>query len=184
MCLDDVAHPCLVQIDASDASFADLRGEREKFEHLVSDKALIDTAESIGKFFEYGFQSGHHLGKHLQRTTTVELLRVMGNGFDAKDAFAFGIDLERQLATAQLEDRQIIRRSLDRDFPFGRPLCSPAISRATAISQDRLDSLQVQWGTAAVDQRLKDLVHVATDVEHQVATVFDLIVGILVAEPA
>ena len=40
----------------------------------------------------------------------------MGNRFDAKDAFAFGIDLERQLAVVQLEDRQIIRRSLDRDF--------------------------------------------------------------------
>jgi len=29
----------------------------------------------------------------------------MGNGFDAKNAFAFAVDLERQLATAQLEDR-------------------------------------------------------------------------------
>ena len=31
----------------------------------------------------------------------------MGNGLDTKHAFAFGIDLERQLATVQLEDRQI-----------------------------------------------------------------------------
>src|SRR5215467_14780040 len=107
----------------------------------------------------------------------------MGNGFDAKNAFAFGIDLERQLAAAQLEDRQIIRRSLDRDLPFGRPLCSPAILRAPLISQDRLDGLQVQWGAAAVDQGLKYLVHVATDLEHQIATVFDLIIGVLVAEP-
>jgi hypothetical protein len=30
----------------------------------------------------------------------------MGNRFDAKDALAFAVDLERQLATAQLEDRQ------------------------------------------------------------------------------
>ena len=42
----------------------------------------------------------------------------MGNRFDAKHAFAFGIDLEGQLAAVQLEDRQIIGRSLDRDFPF------------------------------------------------------------------
>ena len=34
----------------------------------------------------------------------------MGNRFDAKHAFAFGIDLQGQLATVQLEDRQIIRR--------------------------------------------------------------------------
>src|ERR1700739_4205399 len=95
----------------------------------------------------------------------VELPRIMSNGFDAKDAFAFGVDLERQLATAQLEDRQIIRRSLDRDFPFGRPLYSPAIFWAMPISEDRLDGLQVQWGAAAVDQGLKHLVHVRTDLD-------------------
>jgi hypothetical protein len=37
----------------------------------------------------------------------------MGNGLDAKQAFAFAIDLEGQIAAVQLEDRQIIGRSLD-----------------------------------------------------------------------
>src|SRR5215831_3753632 len=123
-------------------------------------------------------------GNISNETTAVELARVMGNCFDAKDAFAFGIDLQSQLATVQLEDGQIIRRSLDRDLPFGRPLCWPAIFRPVLIAQDRLDGLQVQWGAAAVDQRLKHLVHVPTDVEDQVSTVFDLIVGVLVTEPA
>jgi hypothetical protein len=50
----------------------------------------------------------------------------MGNRFDAKHAFAFAIDLQSQFATVQLEDRQIIGRSLDRDFPFGRALGPPA----------------------------------------------------------
>ena len=66
----------------------------------------------------------------------------MGNHFDAKYAFAFGIDLEGQLAAVQLEDRQIIGRSLDRDFPFGRPLGSPAMNRAMPVSKDRPDGLQ------------------------------------------
>src|SRR5215469_17912619 len=108
----------------------------------------------------------------------------MGNCFDAKDAFAFGIDLQRQLATVQPEDGQIIRRSLDRDLPLGRPLCSPPTFRPVLIPQDRLDGLQVQWSAAAVDQGLKHLIHVPTDLEDQVSTVFDLIVGVLVTEPA
>src|ERR1700737_3370773 len=108
----------------------------------------------------------------------------MGNRFDAKHAFAFGIDLEGQLAAVQLEDRQIIGRSLDRDFPFGRPLGSPAINRATAVSKDRLDGLQVQCSTAAVNGGLKHLVHVPAHLEDQVSTVCDLIVGVLVTEPA
>src|SRR6201997_871476 len=108
----------------------------------------------------------------------------MGNRFDAKDAFAFGIDLEGQLATVQLEDRQIIHRSLDRDFPFGRAFGSPAINRAMPVSEDGFDGLQVQWGAAAVNEGLKHLVHVPAHLEDQVSTVFDLVVGILITEPA
>src|SRR5439155_25134711 len=107
----------------------------------------------------------------------------MGNRFDAKHAFAFGIDLEGQLAAVQLEDRQIIGRSLDRDFPFGRPLGSPAIFRAMPVSKDGFDGLQVQWRTAAVNERLKHLVHVPAHLEDQISTVFDLTVGVLITEP-
>src|SRR2546427_6813916 len=108
----------------------------------------------------------------------------MGNRFDAKHAFAFGIDLDGQLAAVQLEDRQIIRRSLDRDFPFGRPLGSPAINRTMLVSEDRLDGLEIEGSTAAVDESLKHLVHLPAYREDQISAVFDLIVRVLVTEPA
>src|SRR6266446_3717005 len=38
--LDDLAHPHLVEIDAADKSFADLRGEGEMFEHFISPVAF------------------------------------------------------------------------------------------------------------------------------------------------
>src|SRR5215468_8414237 len=78
-----------------------------------------------------------------------------------------GASISTRRGCARLEDGQIIRRSLDRDLPFGRRLCSPAIFRPVLIAQDRLDGLQVQWGAAAVAQGLKHLVHVPTDVEDQ-----------------
>jgi hypothetical protein len=84
----------------------------------------------------------------------------------------------------QLEDRQVIGRSLDAHFPFGRSLGSGAISWTATVSQDRPDGLQVQWCAAAVDQGLKHLVEMPAHVEDQVATVFDLVAGVLVAEPA
>ena len=52
------------------------------------------------------------------------------------------------------------------------------------VSEDRFDGLEIEWGTAAVDERLKHLFHVPAHLEDQVSTVFDLIVGILVTEPA
>src|SRR5690242_5349039 len=108
----------------------------------------------------------------------------MGNRFDAKHAFAFAIDLQSQLATVQLEDRQIIGRSLDRDFPFGRSLGPSAIFWAMPVSENRLDGFQVQWRAAAVDERLKDLVHVSAHLEDEVSAEFDLIVRVLITEPA
>jgi hypothetical protein len=61
-------------------------------------------------------QSGDDLGKPLQASTTTEFLGVMDNGLEAKHVFAFGIDLQSQLAEVQLENRQVIRRCLDSDF--------------------------------------------------------------------
>src|SRR5215470_16336238 len=46
------------------------------------------------------------------------------------------------------------------------------------------DGLQVEWCAAAVDQGLKHLVEVPAHVEDEVATVFGLIAGILIAKAA
>jgi hypothetical protein len=73
-------------------------------EHFISDKALIDAAESVGKSFQYASQSGDHFRKLIQRAAAIEFCRVVGNRLDAKYAFAFSIDLQGQLATVQLED--------------------------------------------------------------------------------
>src|SRR3979490_1772584 len=98
----------------------------------------------------------------------------MSNRLDAKEAFAFSIDLQSQLAAVQLEDRQIIRRSLDREFPFGRPLHSAVDFRTRLVSADGLDCLQIELSPAAVDQRLKHLFHVPAQLNAQVSPVLDL----------
>src|ERR1700739_2696434 len=108
----------------------------------------------------------------------------MGNDLDAKYAFAFTIDLESQAAAVQLEDRQIIGRSLDRDFPFGGALLARAIFRTMLAAEDRPDGLQVQQHAAAVNQGLKDLLHVAANLKNQVAAVLDLVVRVLIAKGA
>ena len=41
--------------DAADDGFADLRGDRKVLEHFISDEALIDAAQSVGKSFQYAF---------------------------------------------------------------------------------------------------------------------------------
>src|ERR1700737_2604316 len=52
------------------------------------------------------------------------------------------------------------------------------------VSEDGFDGLEIEWGTAAVDERLKHLFHVPAHLKDQVATVLDLIVGVLIMEPA
>ena len=75
----------------------------------------------------------------------------MSNRLDAKDAFAFSIDLQGQLAAVQLEDRQIIRRSLDRDFPFG-PLGSPEL--VDTFAKLRRERKGVEWARDGVILRM------------------------------
>jgi hypothetical protein len=61
---------------------------------------------------------------------------------DTKYAFAFGVDLQRQLAAVQLEDGQILRgRSLDRYFPFRGALLPLVIPGAALVTQNRPDGL-------------------------------------------
>src|ERR1700745_1407811 len=182
--LDDVAHPRLVEIDAADAGLADLRREGELLEHVISDEALIDAAESVSKSLQYRFQSADHFGKLVQHAAAFEFPRVMDHRFDAEDALAFGIDLEGQPAAVQLEDGQIIAGSLDRDLPFGRALGAPAIFRTVLVAQDGFDGLQIQRRGAGADRGVKHLVHVPAHIEDQVSTVFDLIAGVIVREPA
>src|SRR5258705_2338485 len=52
------------------------------------------------------------------------------------------------------------------------------------VSEDGFDGLEIEWGTAAVDERLKHLFNVPAHLKDQVSTVFDLIVGVLIMEPA
>src|SRR5258707_11539558 len=52
------------------------------------------------------------------------------------------------------------------------------------VSEDGFDALEIEWGTAEVDERLKHLFQVPAYLKDQVATVFDLIVGVLIMEPA
>ena len=65
----------------------------------------------------------------------------------------------------QLEDGQIIRRSLDRDFPFSRPHVAWAVFRPAFVSEDRLYSLQVQEPSTAIDQGLEDLLHAPANLQ-------------------
>src|ERR1700692_1236301 len=92
---------------------------REFLEHAISDETLIDAAQGIHKSFQNFLGLHHDPGKVLQRTPALELLSMVDDDLDAKHALAFAINLQSQLATVQLDYRQIIRRFLDRYFPLG-----------------------------------------------------------------
>src|SRR3984893_2455736 len=114
----------------------------------------------------------------------MERSNIMSDSLNAKYALAFGIDLQRQLAAVQLEDCQIIRRSLDRDFPFGRPHVAWAVFRPAFVSEDRLYSLQVQRRSAAIDQGLEDLLHAPANRKDQISAILHLVVGEVIPKPA
>ena len=62
------------------------------------------------------------------------------------------------------------------DLAAGRFTILESQGRTALASEDRLDSLQVQPHAAAVNQGLKDLLHLPADLKNEVATVLDLVV--------
>ena len=85
---------------------------------------------------------------------------VVGNGLNAKYAFAFGIDLQSQVATVHFENGQIIRRFLDRDFPRDGMPFAFVIFRPMPVTEDGLDGLEIQGSN--VDRRTKIFVPTRT----------------------
>src|SRR5262249_2240620 len=108
----------------------------------------------------------------------------MNDDLDPKHAFAFAINLQSQATTVQLEDRQIIGRSLDRDFPLCCARFARAIFWTALVSKDCFYRLQVQPHAAAVNQSLKDLFHVTANLEDEVAAVLNLVVRVLISKAA
>jgi hypothetical protein len=165
----------------------DARRQRQTLEHLVADKALIDAAQSFGESLEHALQSADDRGEVVQQAPTVELSDVISDSLDAKSALAFWNRSSKPTcrnAAMQLEDCQIIRRSLDRDLPFGRPHGAWTVFRPALIAEVRLDRVQVQRRSAAIDQSLENFLHTPADHKDQVPAVLHLVGGEGIAKPA
>jgi hypothetical protein len=129
-------------------------------------------------------EGGDEAVEILQRASATQFPGIVGHGLEAKYALAFGIDLQSQPAAVQLEDRQIIHRSLDRDFPLGALILALTIFGPVLVADNGLDGFYVEWHAAAVDQRLKYLLHLSADFEQQIEAVLDLIARVLITAPA
>jgi hypothetical protein len=114
------------------------------------------TGQCRQESLQDALQLRNDAGKFLHRPSAIQFLDMVRQGLNAKHPFALGIDLPRQLAAMQPEDRQILRRFLDRHFPLGRLSLSASIPRPTPVTEDRLDRIQIQRRPAAVDQRLQN----------------------------
>ena len=64
------------------------------------------------------------------------------------------------------------------------PVLTLAISGPTLKTQNRLDLFQIESRAASVNQPLKNLIHLMTDLKNEIPTVFHLVIGVLVTEAA
>jgi hypothetical protein len=87
------------------------------FQSFVADKAAVHPSKDLDEPFQRFPQTHHDAGEAAQISTTVQFFGVMDQRFQTQHMFAFGIDLQAQASAQDLEDRQIIPRFLDHDFP-------------------------------------------------------------------
>ena len=79
--------------------------------------------------------------------------------FTSQNAFAFGVQLDRQFTKMDLEDDQVIFRFLDHDFEARLRMAFHMPSGTAHRSKDGLHALDIQPGTGVINQRLNQLLH-------------------------
>jgi hypothetical protein len=81
---------------------------------------------------------------------------VVDNHLKPKGVFAFAIDLEREAAKMQLEDRQVIGRCLDNSLQPGW-FVATMTKGAVFGAKDGFDAFEGERRTQTVNQALKEL---------------------------
>ena len=130
---------------------------------------MQDTDEA----FEHFTQCRYNLRKTVYDLAATEAFGVVDNAFDSEDPLAFAVYLQGDWSKVDLEHREIPDRPLDQDLKS--LVCHSPFARTFFLTQDGLDGSYVKRSACAVNEGLKDLVHLAPSPKKEVAAVFPLI---------
>ena len=166
----------IVGVDAGHATPGQDAGHVQLIQEIVVNKSGIHATKNIEETVDHCVQRLNHIGKFVNDTTTTQILGVMSNTFDTKDAFAFAVDLGGEPFEVNFEHRQIPDRSLDLRLEarllscifllYERPMFKP---------KNGLERFYVKRGTSMVNDAVKDLFHMSASRKQEVAAIFELI---------
>jgi len=176
-------HARPIDIDPPYPSRPNLRRKGPGLQFPVIDERNIHATQDIKESFQDGLERCNDLGKPVDSSSTAQLLGVVSNRLNSKNAFAFAIDLEGQLSKMDLKDRQIIDRSLDHDLESGRMLLAMVAKGTTRIAKDGLDGLYIQRGSRSINDAVKNLIQSSPTRKEKVTAILALInrIGVMKA---
>jgi hypothetical protein len=106
---------------------------------------------------------------------------IVDDDLNPQDGRAFGIQLEREQAKVDFEHGQVIPRSLGHDLQAG--LFVSLLTKGASLGpKDGFEPFDIQTSAGAVNQGLNELFHLQPTLKQQIATVFDLEEGIVIAK--
>jgi hypothetical protein len=101
------ADPGLVEIDAPDPHPAHLTGGRELLQQLCVHEGGVHRVKDLDEALHHPPELGDDLGELVQSRPAWELPGVVDQRLDAKDALAFGIDLQRSAPEVLSRDTNV-----------------------------------------------------------------------------
>ena len=176
-------HSRPIDIDTSNSGLPHLRGKRPCVQLPIINERNIHPSQNLQEPFQDTLEQCNHSRKPINPLPTAQLFRVVDDYLDSQDAFAFAIHLDRQLPIMDLEDRQIIDRSLDHDLDSGTLAVAPE-KGAMFGAKEGLDRFEIQGSSGSINNPLKHLIQVLSTREEKVAAIFDLVDRIGVTESA
>ena len=99
------SHAEFVAVDTSPLRQADLPRLRQLLQCVVGDVAGVDAVKSFQEPVHHLAQLPDDPWKSLQRPAAWQCFGVVHDGLNAQNAFAFVIDLQRQIAVVNFEHR-------------------------------------------------------------------------------
>ncbi|MBU2611791.1 MAG: hypothetical protein KJ606_12730 [Chloroflexi bacterium] len=135
--------------------------------------------QGIQEAVQDSLQAQNNLREIGQRAATVQFFGIVNDDLNAQNAFAFGVHLGGNLSKVELEDRQVILRSLDHDFA-ARFFFALAAGWTLFGPEDGLQGFDIEQATGAINGTLKDLLQLTPPQEEEITTVFFLIDRVVV----
>ena len=172
----------IIDVDAGNTSGFVHRRQMPRLQRMSIDEAYINAVKHRHEPVKNVAQHFSNLCKTVDFSAALQPLCIVNDSLEAKNTFAFAINLEGKAIEVHLEHRKIIDRFLDRNFKSGRLAARGTFIGTVAVAEDGLERSDIQTRSGFVDHPVEHGIDRRPSGKQQVPAELKLIDRVAVTE--